>query len=292
MGQLASIPTELRLRPFTLAEARAAGLSRKCLSGRSWRRIGSELYCWTGCAEDPWGLLTAWEHRLPSDAVFAGGTAAWLWRVGPNPAKPIEIVVPITSGARSRPGLTVRRATLSDEEITEVNGFRLTSLSRTLCDLCTRQPEVEALIAIDAAVRNGTIAATIRAYAEVERGRPGARRLANLALVAAPAESPMETRLRWILLRAGLPQPVVQADLRNDEGQFIGRADLYYPRARLVIEYDGANHRDRLVQDDGRQNLLIDAGFKVLRFTASDLDQPDAIVSLVNSSLRSANRDV
>jgi len=38
----------------------------------------------------------------------------------------------------------------------------------------------------------------------------------------------METRLRWLLLSAGLPQPEVQVDLRDDDGDFLGRADLYY----------------------------------------------------------------
>ena len=81
----------------------------------------------------------------------------------------------------------------------------------------------------------------------------------------------METRLRWLLIEAGLPSPEVQVDLRDHEGRFVGRADLYYPRSRLVIEYDGANHGDRLVADDRRQNLLVDAGFRLLRFTAADV---------------------
>ena len=101
--------------------------------------------------------------------------------------------------------------------------------------------------------------------------------------LAEPAESPMETRLRWHLIQDGLPRPYVQAELRNHEGRFVGRADLYYPQARLVIEYDGANHRDRLVEDDRRQNAIIDAGFRVLRFTAAD--RPELITTLVRKAL-------
>lgn len=96
----------------------------------------------------------------------------------------------------------------------------------------------------------------------------------------------METRLRWLLLQARLPRPEVQTELHDAKGRFIGRADIYYPSARLVIEYDGANHRDRLVEDDRRQNLLINAGFRVLRFTATDVYQrPEVIAALVRSSL-------
>jgi very-short-patch-repair endonuclease len=93
----------------------------------------------------------------------------------------------------------------------------------------------------------------------------------------------METRLRWTLLQAGLPRPQVQTDLRDSDGRFLGRADLYYPQARLVIEYDGANHRDRLVEDDRRQNLLVTAGFRLLRFTAAD--RSEVITAQVQKAL-------
>jgi len=96
----------------------------------------------------------------------------------------------------------------------------------------------------------------------------------------------METRLRIELITARLPRPLVQAEIRDAAGCFIGRADLYYPDRRLVIEYDGTNHRDRLIDDNRRQNLLVDAGFNVLRFTAADLNQrPGAVAALVRAAL-------
>lgn len=94
----------------------------------------------------------------------------------------------------------------------------------------------------------------------------------------------METRLRWTLLQSGLPKPEVQTRLHDASGRFVGRADLYYPKSRLVIEYDGQNHRDRLPEDNRRQNAIINAGFRVLRFTSAD--KPDAITALVRAALR------
>jgi hypothetical protein len=96
------------------------------------------------------------------------------------------------------------------------------------------------------------------------------------------SESPMETRLRMLLVLAGLPRPKAQISLHDDHGWFLGRADLYYPERRLVIEYDGATHRDSLAADNRRQNRLIDAGYRVLRFSASDvLGTPDSVLDLV-----------
>jgi very-short-patch-repair endonuclease len=65
------------------------------------------------------------------------------------------------------------------------------------------------------------------------------------------------------------------------------RADLYYPQAHLVLEYDGGNHRERLVEDDQRQNLLDNAGYQVLRFTAVDIYKtPEVTVAQVRENLR------
>lgn len=102
----------------------------------------------------------------------------------------------------------------------------------------------------------------------------GGRRLRSLAALAAPAESP---RRRW---------PEVQVNLRDDKNRFVGRADLNYPATRLIVEYDGDNHMDRLVEDDRRQNLLVSAGSRLLRFSASDIyNRPDVVEALVRSAL-------
>ena len=290
MPRTTSIPLELTRRPFSLEEARAAGLTLSSLRSKAWRRLGTELYCWTGLPEDPWLLLSAWQSLLPREAVFAGTTAAWLIGLDLDPTNPVEIVLPSRSGLRSRAGLSVRRCELTPPEVVDIRGLRATAVHRTLTDLCLRLPAVEALAAIDMAFRMGfTDAAALDCYSDAARGRAGARRLGYLAALAAPAESPMETRLRWLLIQARLPRPEVQTDLRDSEGRFIGRADLYYNAARLVLEYDGGNHRDRLVEDNRRQNLLINAGFRLLRFTAADIyNRPDDVVARVRQALAGA----
>ncbi len=55
-----------------------------------------------------------------------------------------------------------------------------------------------------------------------------------------------------------------------------------WPKGTVVIEYDGATHRDSLASDNRRQNRLVDAGYRVLRFTAWDvLGSPDSVLDLV-----------
>jgi len=281
------IPPQLTKRPFSLQDARAAGLTLSALKGKTWRRIDVELYSWAELREDRGLLLKAWQRVLPAEAVFAGPTAAWLFGLDVVPTDPVEIVVPPGSGIRSRNGLSVLRHEIPPHEVVSVRGMRATALRRTLARLCLLGPPVEALAAIDMAVRLGlTDAAALCRYANASNGHAGAGRLRTLSLLAAPAESPTETRLRWLLIQAGLPRPEVQTNLRDGAARFVGRADLYYPEAQLVLEYDGGNHRERLVEDDRRQNLLINAGFRLLRFTAADIHKrPEVLVAQVQAAL-------
>jgi hypothetical protein len=78
LGRTPSIPPELTRRPFTLDEARNAGLTLSALSGKAWLRVGAELYRWNELPEDPWLTLSAWHRVLPPETVFFGASAAWL----------------------------------------------------------------------------------------------------------------------------------------------------------------------------------------------------------------------
>src|SRR5713226_7504703 len=102
MARTPCIPPELTKGPFTLAEARAAGLTLSALTSKAWRRLGAELYCFAQLKEDPWQLLSGWQRSLPAEVVFAGGTAAWLLGLDVEPIDPVEIVVPPDSGTRPR----------------------------------------------------------------------------------------------------------------------------------------------------------------------------------------------
>lgn len=274
-------------KPFTLDEARQAGLTLSALRGPTWRRIGTELYRWSKLPEDPFLTLSAWRRVLPPETVFAGATAAWLHGLDLEPTNPVEIALPTSSRIRSRAGLVVLRSDIPSNEVVSVRGLRATALPLTLTGLCLQRPAVEALVAIDMAIRKRlTDSRALAQYAQKMLGRRGAARLHSLALLAAPAESPMESRLRWLLIQAGLPRPEVQSDLRDNSAKFVGRADLYYPAARLVLEYDGVNHRERLIDDNRRQNALVNAGYRLLRFTAADIhNRADVVIAQVRAAL-------
>jgi very-short-patch-repair endonuclease len=129
--------------------------------------------------------------------------------------------------------------------------------------------------------------AELGAYVEEHRGAKGIARLRRVTeLAERKTESAMETRLRMLLVLAKLPRPEVQVPIPDDKGRYY-RPDLLYPKQHLAIEYDGGNHRDRLVDDNRRQNSLIVAGYRMLRFTAADVyGTPDRLVLEVRGALQ------
>ena len=276
------MPTELKAAPFALAEAIAAGVTRAQLRGSGYRRLGSGLYRWVGLKESPHVLLSAVARRLPVGAAFSGHTAGWLHGLDLAPCDPIEVTIPEPIGTRRRAGASVSRAALDAEEIVLRRGLPITSALRTVADLGGRDSLTEGVVAADMFLHAGLVTtAELRIYIARHSKAKGIARLRRVVDLTEPkSESPMETRLRMLLLRARLPRPEVQVSIHDAEGRFVGRPDLLYLAQRLAIEYDGGNHRDRLVDDNRRQNGLVSAGFQLLRFTAADVYGTPEVVAM------------
>ena len=245
------------------------------------------MYAWHKVFEDPMVALRAVAGRIPPDGLLSGRTAAWIHGLDVRP-RPIEVTLPATSCVSRIAGVTVRRSDVGTVEKSTRGVLRMTSRLRTCADLGRREPLVEAVVVLDMATHARWVTVQqLRLWGDAHAGYRGVDRLRRAIELVEPAtESPMETRLRLLLVKAGLPEPNVQVPLHDRQGLFLGRPDLYYPLQRLAIEYDGSGHRESLAADNRRQNRLIDAGYRILRFTAGDvLNTPESVVRLVRSSL-------
>jgi very-short-patch-repair endonuclease len=97
----------------------------------------------------------------------------------------------------------------------------------------------------------------------------------------------MESVLRWLIHEAGLPAPDLQYVVTRG-GRFVGRVDLAWPDAKLLVEFDGDVHRERrvFVEDVRRQNGLVLAGWTVLRFTSADVrGRPQWVIQAIRAAL-------
>lgn len=234
------------------------------------------------------GNLEAARRRLPPSAAFSGLTAAWLHGIDVALCYPIDVTVPKDAGVSGRAGIALHRSPLPKGDVIQVRGLQATSIVRTIGDVCGRLSLTEAVVIADAAIHSRrTSPAELSSWAASNPRRHGIKNLRRvLKLVEAATESPMESRLRMLLVLSGLPRPKVQVSIHDRCGRFAGRPDLYYETQRLGIEYDGRAHRDAIAEDNRRQNRLLSAGVRLLRFTAQDvLGNPDSVVRQVRGML-------
>ncbi|WP_342000557.1 hypothetical protein MRBLWH7_001407 [Microbacterium sp. LWH7-1.2] len=80
--------------------------------------------------------------------------------------------------------------------------------------------------------------------------------------------SPRETRLRLLLVDAGLPEPEINWTLRDHRGSGVAELDLAYPRWRVAPEYDGRVHADdarQFAKDADRWDLIRSLGWDHVR---------------------------
>ena len=197
-------------------------------------------------------------------------------------------MVPELTRVAHRAPATVRCIQLAPGDVVWRNGFPVTSPTRTCFDLAAKLALVEAVAAIDMALHCGVISLeNFGGYVARHEGVAGVVKARKVLEHLEPkSESPMESRLRMLLVRAGLPRPEAQVTLRDRWGGFVARVDLYYPAARLAVEYDGDQHRDQLTADNRRQNRLHEIGVTVLRYTAPDLkERPNQVVDQVRAAL-------
>lgn len=118
--------------------------------------------------------------------------------------------------------------------------------------------------------------ADIELLAERYRGRRHIRRAHRaLALVDPGAESPRETWLRLLLIRAGFPSPNTQIPVYDQYGQLVAVLDMGWKHLKIAVEYDGDQHRtDRrqFYKDIRRAEAVAELGWIHIRITAEDTE--------------------
>ncbi len=288
-----SVPAELSHCPFRGGAAVRGGLvTWRQLTGPRYRRLFPDVYVPAGLALDHHARCQAAALLLPLGSGVSHQSAAYLHGVEllPLGGAPVEVTVPRGRALRSPPGLVVRRAAVPQADLCRRSGLPVTTPLRTAFDLA-RGPCLEsAVAAIDALLYRRLVTVPgLRSFLAGHEGWPGVRRVPGvLDLVATDVESPMETRLRLLLLQAGLPRPTVQHDVCDADGHFVARLDLAYPKVFVGLEYDGDHHRDRTVfqRDVARLNRLRLCSWTVLRFTADDvLRHRERVVAQVHAVL-------
>jgi very-short-patch-repair endonuclease len=282
----------------TRSQALGAGLSSHALdhrlrSGR-WVMLHPGVYRVSGAPRTWRGDLLAVCFAAPGPGVASHRSAAALWRLPGGSEQHLEITCDRWQRAQS-PGLIVHETgVLSAEDVTERDAIPCMTVERTLLSLGAVASASTVEIAVDTALRRGLT--TIEALGAIvrrlgKRGRNGVGVLRRLVVLhdreASMTESEMETRLKQLLRRAGLPTPIVQYEIRHF-GQFVARVDAAYPDLSLALEYDSYEHhtgRAALVRDSHRRNALVGIGWSTISVTAVDIySGGDAVIGAIQAA--------
>jgi hypothetical protein len=229
-------------------------------------------------------LCRAYLAVAPARFAFSHETAAVLYAI-PLPARaeggPLHVSVPAEAAQVRRAGVIGHRG-LEASRLRA--GLPVVPPETVWLQLATTLSVDDLIVAGDHLLQGRPALSTLeRLGAEVEsaRGRRGvARAGAALLELRIGVRSPRETRLRLLLVRAGLPEPVVGFQVHH-EGAFVGTPDLAYPDLRIAIEYEGQHHRtDRNTYEDDiiRRELFRRAGWLVLLVTDRTFSRPPVLL--------------
>jgi Protein of unknown function (DUF559) len=147
----------------------------------------------------------------------------------------------------------------------------------------------EAAVALGDAARRVAAAPELQSAVDRLPGRERRRRAQRvLALVRYRVDSPLETRLRLLLVAAGAPEPCCGAAVPPGDHP-VAWPDLSWPSVRVAVEVDGGHHRDQRQwqKDLGRRRVLEALGWPLVVVSGEDvLVRPAATVALVERALR------
>lgn len=289
---------DVRSRAELLALLGGRRALARALAEQTWQRVLRDAYVPAGPVDLAVRAHAA-RRLLPERSLVGDRSVLWLLGVDVLPPGPpvLEVVVAPDVVRPRRQGVRARQTDLPRRDRCTLRGAEgplpVLRPARAVGDLLRLLPPVEAVVVADA-VQHAGVCTRADLQTEVDgqaRRRHVVRAREALALSDGRAESPPETRLRLLLVGAGLrPQP--QVSVCDDAGRWVARVDLGFERERVALEYDGlAVHstRDAFVADRRRQNALVRAGWTVLRYSAQDLrDSPEQLVQDVLHALARA----
>ena len=175
----------------------------------------------------------------------------------------------------------------------EKRGLRALPPAETWAQLGTALTHEQLVMAGDFLVRRKYPLCTMPMLAAVVAaadGVPGIRAVRTALVDVRPkTDSPQETRLRLLIVKAGLPEPVIGHQVIDADGYFVAVPDLCYVTERIAIEYEGDVHRTdaaTYADDIRRRERLEDAGWLVIRVIKDHLNtRPDLLIARIAQAL-------
>ena len=262
--------------------AELAGAIDALLARHRLVRLLPGVYAAPAAADLPMTRLRAVRLWDP-DAVLTHYAAAWLtfW---PTLRRP-HVDMATRHRVCRRAGYVSARRVVPPELVVDREGLRCTAPALTALDLvdrCGAEP-IDVLLRS----RQATLAHLHDALAH-STGRRGNVERRRLVLESRDNPwSPPERRVHVLLREAGITGWI--GNLRVEVSGHPYYVDIGFPIHRLAVEIDGREFHSgpaEFEQDRWRQNDLVNAGWRVLRFTARMVEEtPHLVVATIREAL-------
>ena len=259
--------------PFLRGTALDAGVSAKTLRGPGFRLVLPGTYVAATTLVTP--LVRARAALLPYDGIAwaSHATAARVYDL-PIPTIADEHVSVRRAGLRRR-HRGVRAHVGRESPVAVVRGVAVSTPGMLFVEIAGMLTLVDMVVLGDAMVRRGLVSPRelVRFCAAVRHKAAGPARRAA-AYVRADVDSPMETRLRMLLVLAGLPEPQVNLKVRDEVGEVVRKYDLSYPAVKVAVEFNGKVHVltvQTWEEDLERRDAIDDASWRLLPVISSGI---------------------
>lgn len=239
-------------------------------------------------------MLSRGVMRLYDDGVALSHVSAAIAYGAPDHGLPLD-QVHLTElsrvGERTQAKVRHHRGGCREDEIVQRNGHLITSPARTALDTAALVGRDAAVCVLDWFYQQGLATPAGLAQQLDTRSEWSDHLTLTMALSHARvgSESVGETLARLAFLDAGLPEPQLQHEVRDERGWLIGRVDFAWPEHRLIVEFDGREKyhsmrrpgesiEEMVLREKAREDRLREAtGWTVVRITWADLQQPDRL---------------
>jgi hypothetical protein len=259
------------------------GLSRDALkrdvdAGRL-RRPFRGVYAPTEIGSRQEQIRCAALHVGPESIIVIGSAAVVHGLAGIPRGHVPQLALPPGLERRQRNGIDLRFWDIPESDVITVNGQRVTSLLRTVADVCRLLPRFVAVSCVDSALDQGLLhlddVDALLGLMSRRRNCVAGRRHVGEARIG--AQSPLETRVRLRAADGGLPPDELQVPVFSSGGALLGYGDMGFRLPSggwLIVEADGRSVHElpaALLHDRRRQNAFVgEPGITMVRFTWED----------------------
>jgi hypothetical protein len=210
-----------------------------------------------------------------------------------------HVTRPDGRAGRSEAGIRQHQGVVLEQDVIVRHGLEVIAATRTAIDVTTcESAEASLVVANDFLHRRLTTLVDLRARYALMKNDPHTLKTDLVLRLADPRpESVGESRTFFMCYRGGLPAPIPQYEVRDDDGELIARLDFAWPDLGVWLEFDGrekyAKHLrpgesvvDAVIREKQRESMIVElTGWRCIRITWADLQRPDATVARIVAAL-------